>query len=206
MLLAVKDSEVGQQLDKALNLAMYVHEGQFTIHHHLPFITHPLDVLAFVSDWGVKNVAIRQAAILHESLNPQCANPMDFQMLYDEFGEKVASIVKDCTFVYDNPNLESEDEEVRKVAIKDQKRASNEFFKTFNEKSTSAIVIAVADRLLITAGLISVSPDKARPCFALAKELFTVMRSRHEDIRKKQGEEVWSRMRYQLTQVSQMMN
>jgi (p)ppGpp synthase/HD superfamily hydrolase len=198
MLITKNTSDEDQLVIKAYHKAHEAHAGQVHAVNRIPFIAHPLEVLNYVSDWGVRDVDIRQAALLHEVTHPRSCKPVSLDEIEKEFGENVANIVRECTFVYEKPNLS---------ATKDHHRqALKVFFKTFYETSVGSLIIAVADRLLIVNDLVRTSPPKAKPAFVVAKDLFAALKHRKSEITEscKEGIEIWSRMRYRLTQVSQM--
>jgi (p)ppGpp synthase/HD superfamily hydrolase len=204
MLLTIRSNLTDEQVQKALDRAVKIHEGQVALCHRTPFILHPLSVLNLISDWGITDTATRQAAVLHESLNPLCHQPLTFEQIGEDFGKKVAKIVQEGTFIYDDPMLESEDSEMKKAAKKRRQKALAEYFKTFKDKRIETLVIKVADRLLVTEDLLSTKPNQSGICFKEAKELFLVMKLRQPEIEaiKKTGE-VWSRMRHKYGMVQQ---
>ena len=72
-------------IDKAITFATKAHEGQFRKGTKLPYIVHPLEVGVIVS----RMIA---AAILHDTLED--CKEVTFSTLCQEFGERVAEIVK----------------------------------------------------------------------------------------------------------------
>jgi (p)ppGpp synthase/HD superfamily hydrolase len=193
-----------QEVVRAYRRAEKVHEGQVMLCLRTPFITHPLQVLAFVSDWGIKDTAVRQAEVLHETLQPHCENPMTFSQLQEEFGEKVANLVHECTFVYEDQNLHDLDPKIKKSAIKLRRLAISEFYTLFQKKkSVVALVVAVADSLAVTADLISQKPKNAVTCHSMAKPLYTAMMNRKVEIVEALNPEIWARMKYQHGLVAQ---
>ena len=70
-------------IDKAITFATKAHEGQFRKGTKLPYIVHPLEVGVIVSRM-TQDKEVIAAAILHDTFSTLC----------QEFGERVAEIVK----------------------------------------------------------------------------------------------------------------
>ena len=190
-----------EQVAKALERATEIHAGQITAFHKLPFIKHPLEVLTYMAGWGVSEVNLRQAALLHEVLQPSLPKAMTFQQLYDEFGEKVAVAVKDTTFFFEK--VVEEDPRLMTLAKKARHEAMLEFFKGFQTKPLPSLILAVADRIVLISDVISYNPTMAHPHFKIARELFRSMMNRKFEI-EEWNPQVWARMRYHYGIISQM--
>ena len=78
-------------IDKAITFATKAHEGQFRKGTKLPYIVHPLEVGVIVSRM-TQDKEVIAAAILHDTLED--CKEVTFSTLCQEFGERVAEIVK----------------------------------------------------------------------------------------------------------------
>ena len=78
-------------VDKAITFATKAHEGQFRKGTKLPYIVHPLEVGVIVSRM-TQDKEVIAAAILHDTLED--CKEVTFSVLCQEFGERVAEIVR----------------------------------------------------------------------------------------------------------------
>lgn len=83
------------ELLKAVNFAAGKHtfqrrKDQFKS----PYINHPIEVAYILSDHGVTDVNVLQAAVLHDTIEDTETKK---QELVENFGEKVTSIVLECS-------------------------------------------------------------------------------------------------------------
>jgi hypothetical protein len=197
-------SEGDKQVEKAVLLAFNIYRGHFTPQTRLPFVAHSLDVLSYLADWGVVDVRLRQSAVLHEILHPACPKVLSFDDVCEQFSTQVARTIRDCTFLYQDDALKSDDPVERAGALKKAKLAIAQYFDGFKDKPLDSLVVAVADHIAHTMSLVNTEPDKARTHYIRAERLFTNMRNRHKEITEQLGLPVWSRMKYHQGIVQQL--
>ena len=116
-------------IEKAINFAVEAHLLQKRKHSGIPYVTHCIEVMKRVSDYGVANDKLLASAILHDVIED--CDERFVNQIEGQFGSEVYSIVKECT-------RESGD-----GADKSQKY---EFLESFKSKSVQSIVIKIADR------------------------------------------------------------
>lgn len=81
------------QIQKALNTATHLHQGQARKGEEFPYIVHPYSVAIILSEYTAdENILI--AGLLHDTLEDCAYTP---EQLTADFGEKVASIVQEVT-------------------------------------------------------------------------------------------------------------
>ena len=91
-------------LDTALVFARQTHEGQLRKGTDIPYIAHLLAVCGLVlENGGDEDQAI--AALLHDAVEDQGGETM-LEEIRDRFGDKVATIVADCTDAWEIPKPE----------------------------------------------------------------------------------------------------
>lgn len=76
---------------RALEFAKRHHEGQF--YDDQPFIIHPIEVAQFLEGLG-QDDDIVCAGYLHDILED---TNVTYEQIVNEFGEKIAGLVKECT-------------------------------------------------------------------------------------------------------------
>ena len=81
-------------LDKARNLAEFWHDGQTRKYGDLPYVVHPLAVVAVLEEWGVVSEVILSAAHCHDLLED---TEIGEDLLRSELGDEVLSIVKELS-------------------------------------------------------------------------------------------------------------
>ena len=116
------------KLQAAVLMAADAHEGQFRKGIvPIPYVTHCIEVMKMVSRFTLDEDVLC-AAVLHDTLED---TDVSYEMLVDEFGERVASLVEDCT------RIEGDD------ATPLQKEL---FLKSFLNKNLDAVIIKLCDR------------------------------------------------------------
>ena len=116
-------------VDKAIVFAVDKHEGQYRKSLGIPYVSHCFDVMKRLRLYDVEDPEILAAAILHDTIEDTHATRED---LLAEFGERVTTIVMECT----RPEVEGETREQK-----------FEYLFTFYQKSTAALLLKVADRV-----------------------------------------------------------
>ena len=94
----------------------------------LPYITHPLEVLRRLWSWGTITESMAIAAVLHDVVEDTDAKIKDIETL---FGEDVAAIVDDLTFI--STGLVASDKD--------------SYLASFENKPITSVICKIADRL-----------------------------------------------------------
>jgi (p)ppGpp synthase/HD superfamily hydrolase len=143
-------------IQKVVEFATMAHAGQTRKNSGLPYIVHPMEVLALVADWGVKlnviaekdeteqhvhqrilrNVTMWKAVLCHDILED--CKKVSFERLVKVIGSEAANIVYELTFTYDASNPLPE--HIQKGM----------YLNSFGTKSTMALVIKCADAICNT--------------------------------------------------------
>lgn len=117
------------ELDKAIQFAHDCHRGQYRKGSGIPYITHPIEVMKKLSEWGYRGDSILCAAILHDTIE-DCG--VTKNELIFKFGRHVSDLVCECTRdVEDSKNLQDK----------------WDFMLSFYDKSHDSVMIKLADRL-----------------------------------------------------------
>jgi (p)ppGpp synthase/HD superfamily hydrolase len=74
-----------------------------------PYINHPIDVAKIISNAGCDDVDILSSALLHDTVEDTGTT---YQELVDNFGERIAKIVMECT---DNKKLDKVTRKVQQI-------------------------------------------------------------------------------------------
>jgi len=117
-------------LNKAIGFAFAQHSKQARKSgacNDLPYIIHPIDAMNFLVKNGVSDVNVLAAAVLHDVIED---TKTTIQELKDNFGEKITSIVLEC----------SNDTKLDKV-IRKQKQLEHIFY-----ASPEAKLVKLADK------------------------------------------------------------
>ena len=183
---------IQEEIQRAVDFAVRSHAGQFR-KGGLPYICHPMGVLAQLSEWEITNVVTWKAAICHDILE-DCG--VGLEELVEEIGEEAALVVEELSFFPDKAD------EV--LSPKDQKE---QYMASFGDKSVHALTTKVADRFCNVCDFLAVDSSYAKIYWEKASELFLTMISRREEIALfYESEVIFPRMRYSQTQLAQMMN
>lgn len=116
-------------IEKAINFAVEAHLLQKRKHSGIPYVTHCIEVMKRISNYGVSDDNILAAAILHDVIE-DCEEKF-IEQLPTQFGKEVYEIVKECT---------------RDTGDDATKLQKYEFLESFENKSVQSIVIKIADR------------------------------------------------------------
>jgi len=116
-------------IEKAINFAVEAHLLQKRKHSGIPYVTHCIEVMKRVSNYGVIDDKVLAAAVLHDVVEDCDKKFID--QLEPQFGPEVDLIVHDCT------------RETGDDATKAEKYA---FLESFENKSVASVTIKVADR------------------------------------------------------------
>ena len=169
-------------LHRAIGLAAEAHAGQFRDDERdgvrLPYIVHPLAVLATLWRWGAASADALVAAVLHDTVED---TEVTRDRIEAEFGPRVAGIVGELTFT-PPPGITPEE----------RGRLKHEaYMPHFATASPEALAIKVADRLCNTMDFLAGStPDYAPIYFRKADPLFEALHARLADLDACFGESV----------------
>ena len=161
-------------MQQTIEFAVKAHAGQVRKKNNLPYIAHPFDVLSLLASWKIQSLNVWRAAICHDVLE-DCPH-VTFEELSSVIGEEAAKIVLELTF---NPNEQSK----------------NDYMESFAEKSVSALLIKLADRICNTEDFLVSDPDYAFKYWHKALSLRGMYWVRHEEIDGIFGEEVFDSIR-----------
>lgn len=118
-------------IGKAYVYAKEKHKGQKRSFSGKPYFVHPKSVAAYVKKY-TKDPILTQAAYLHDVLED---TDTDYKSLQQEFGNKVASLVKELT-------------SISKVEMKNQYGGKAQYLTDkMNKMSDAALTIKLCDRL-----------------------------------------------------------
>ena len=92
---------LGPRFADALRLAHELHAGQMRKASNVPYISHLLAVTATVLEFGgTEDTAI--AALLHDAVE-DCGGQATLELIRNQFGDRVASLVLDCSDTTESP-------------------------------------------------------------------------------------------------------
>jgi (p)ppGpp synthase/HD superfamily hydrolase len=179
-----------KEIQRAVNFAVKAHAGQFR-KCGLPYIVHPMAVMAQLRDWGITNFVTWKAAVCHDVWEEQPAITMP--QLSKVLGEEAALVVDELTFRPEDNG----------VPAKQQKPI---YLRTFYDKSVHALAVKVADRLSNVCDFLAVDPQYAKKYYGLAEDLFGAMIAREDEIKEFfQDEGVFTAMMHTRTSVTRML-
>jgi hypothetical protein len=160
-------TELQLAIHNALNRAYTWHALQFRKDGVTPYLYHPLTVLSIITDWGVRDAATLQAALLHDVVEENAA--VTVELVAHDFGQDVAVVVGELTFI---PTGEAA-KEVEKAA----------YMRSFDQKRVEALVTKIADRLANSYDFVRVGDvGYARKYWAKADHLRATYQDRREEV------------------------
>lgn len=116
-------------LDKAIEFAHDCHRGQYRKGSGIPYITHPIEVMKRLSEWGCEDESVLCAAVLHDVIEDCDVTKNE---LIFKFSRSVAYMVDECSRMgVDGETLEGK----------------WKFMQSFYDKSFNSVMIKLADRL-----------------------------------------------------------
>lgn len=182
--------ESRKEIQRAVNFAVKAHAGQFR-KCGLPYIVHPMAVMAQLRDWGITNVVTWKAAVCHDVWEERPAITMP--QLTKILGEEAALVVQELSFFPEDNG----------VPANQQKPI---YLRTFYDKSIHALVVKVADRLSNVCDFLAIDPQYARKYYHKAEDLFGAMMARGEEINTFfQCDSVFLAMKHTQTSVTRML-
>lgn len=155
-------------VDIAVDIAFRAHQGQFRNDGIVPYIVHPIAVMNQIMSWGIKRPSMLAAAALHDALEDTHLSAEAIESSFGDDGDTVLRLVLSLT-------LESCPPE-QKVYAK------QEYMKSFVGKSTSALVLKIADRICNVKDFLAEGDPYATKYYAQAEPLWDALRDRHHDI------------------------
>lgn len=99
------------RIAQALALAVEAHEGQKRKGTDIPYIAHPMGVASIALEHGADE-ELTMAALLHDTVED--GGPEYAQRIRQQFGDRVADIVEDCTDGMPDATGKKEDWNIRK--------------------------------------------------------------------------------------------
>jgi (p)ppGpp synthase/HD superfamily hydrolase len=115
-------------LDKAIELAVDAHRGQYRKGDNLPFIIHPMDVLNRVIGYGVESDSAHCGVVLHDTVEDTW---ITHEYLATIFNKKV------CMYVHQLTDTTDRDKDSWE---------KYQYLQSFANKAPTARVIKIADR------------------------------------------------------------
>jgi (p)ppGpp synthase/HD superfamily hydrolase len=194
----VTEQDFQSEIQKVTNFANTSHAGQIRKGSGLPFIVHPFEVLALVSEWGVggelidesvtederrgRKLLVWKTALCHDIREERL--DIDYEKMVQFLGKQAADVCEELAFLPDNANP---------LPVPVQKAA---YLKSFDRKSVYALVVKCADRIRNTHNFLCDDIDYANKYWKKASSLFDTMFTRGEEITEVLGLDVFPRMKY----------
>lgn len=184
--------EERQEIQDAVIWVTGKHNGQTRKCGNLPYIVHPMAVLALIAnDWEITNVVLWKGALGHD-LREECPE-LTHGDVADALGYDAALLIEELTFIPDPLS----DLEPHK-----QKRA---YMSSFHEKSLNALIVKCADRICNTCDFLATNPEYAVKYWKKANDLFDAMFTRGDEIIEVYGESAFPKMKYTRTLLSRQL-
>ena len=127
---------LSKRFDEALAFARERHSDQYRKSTEVPYLAHLMSTAALVLEAGGDEDQAT-AALLHDSLEDWKYTKVTYQELVDRFGERVASIVRDCS---DSEGGEG----VKKEAWRPRKE---KYLARLQHHSPDSVLVSNADKL-----------------------------------------------------------
>lgn len=128
------------KLIKAIEYATRAHAGQVRKSDNMPYISHPVSVMAIVAEHGADD-ATKIGALLHDVVED---TPISLDDIEAEFGATVRAVVREVTEVGSEGEV--------KASWEDRKQASID---ALPHKSYRGLMITAADKLHNVQGLVT---------------------------------------------------
>lgn len=177
-------------LQSVIELAVEAHAGQVRKGSGLPYIVHPMAVLAKLGEWDITCFKCRSVALCHD-IEEDCPQ-IHRDRIVQVIGEDAAIVVDELTF---KPLLNGIEASIQK----------REYMRSFKDKSVHALVVKVADRVCNTLDFIATDPQYASKYWKKATNLFEIMLCRGDEINANFGMSVFPRMRYAQTTINRIL-
>ena len=127
---------LSKSFDEALAFARERHSDQYRKSTEVPYLAHLMSTAALVLEaGGDEDQAI--AALLHDSLEDWKYTKVTYQQLVDRFGQRVASIVRDCSDYEGGEGVEKEEWRPRK----------EKYLARLRHHSPDSVLVSNADKL-----------------------------------------------------------
>lgn len=146
-------------LARALDVAARAHHGQHRKGGRVPYVTHPLRVMARVRAWGVEDEETLAAAALHDVVEDTDVTPADLEA---DFGPRVARLVDRLTHAQ---------------GLKPDER-TRVILESLADAPLEALVIKLADRLDNASEMVGWRASSRRGYLGEAEEFARLARDR----------------------------
>jgi (p)ppGpp synthase/HD superfamily hydrolase len=130
--MSTQNTLLSDQFQEAFNYAFKLHRNQIRKGSDVPYLSHLMSVAALVlENGGDEEEAI--AALLHDAVEDQ-GGLETLDQIRQLFGERVASIVEECTDSFSTPKPPWRDRKLN-------------YLQRLEYASTSALIVSLADKL-----------------------------------------------------------
>lgn len=150
---------------------------------HMPFISHPIQVMKMVWEWGAGTPTTLAAAVCHDLLED---TDVTHSMLKRKLGSKAADIVQELTH----------DEKLMN---------KTEYLQRFAGFSRSALIIKLADRYCNVCDWYLTDQKYALKYFKKAAPLFKVMMARMDELKRESASGVAGNIAIEYCRVSMLV-
>jgi (p)ppGpp synthase/HD superfamily hydrolase len=164
--------KMSNELQATIEFAVKKHSGQTRKNGVLPYISHPFDVLKKVCAWGIKDLNVHKAALVHDLLED---TDTSIDELKSVVGEIACNYVQELTFTF-NSNVKS--------SKKEQKEA---YISSFDSKSDESLILKIADRFANIRDFIADEDPYAVKYINQAKDLFQTFKNKKKHLEEKFG-------------------
>jgi (p)ppGpp synthase/HD superfamily hydrolase len=182
--------EEKRDLSQAFRFMVDAHDHQFRKNAAVPYACHPVDVLLRLRRWGVVDLVMWKATLCHDVLEER--PDISRLNLTVCIGSAAADLVWDLTFLPDAKNP---------LPVSAQKLA---YLKSFEQKSTQAIVIKMADRISNTEEFLQDDFDFGKKYWHKADGFFNNFFLRELEIIKVFGDHVLAAIRADFDKINEV--
>jgi (p)ppGpp synthase/HD superfamily hydrolase len=181
--------EEKRDLSQAFRFMVDAHDHQFRKNAAVPYACHPVDVLLRLRRWGVVDLVMWKAALCHDVLEER--SDISRLNLAVYIGSTATDLVWDLTFLSDTKNP---------LPTSAQKLA---YLKSFERKSTQAIVIKMADRMSNTEEFLQDDFDFGKKYWHKADVFFANFFLREQEIVQAFGSHVLSTIKDDFDRINE---
>ena len=173
-------------VQNAIAFAVEHHAGQIRKEpingFYMPFISHPIQVMKMVWQWGAGTPVTLAAAATHDLLED---TKVTESMLKRKLGKEVAEVVQELTH--------------------DGSISKNDYLQSFAGASRTALIIKLADRFCNVADWHLTDQRYALKYFRKATPLFKIMMARMDEIRRESAPGVAGNIAIEYCRVSMLV-
>lgn len=182
--------DVKVELQATLDFASFKHRNKFRKGKCLPYISHPLEVLKMVQQWGITSLDMWKACLCHDVIEDTHTT---YAELIEAIGKEASMFVGALTFKLDPKNPAPPN--IQKSA----------YMASFSSAIIQALIIKVADRCCNTLDFLDTDPNYAEKYWHKADKLFEAFAVRESTIRQLFGDSVFENMRNSKHRVEQLL-